>query len=127
MSYGIELVPGGPMPFRQLKYLLMSTVGDFPAPGSWQVLPPSVYGGYLYSPSNEVTSQPKITSRLGTTATMFTRLYQILYGKSLLTLFLSAEATGIVSSYRRLVLAAFFRLKWLLPHLVRMSFPLPVV
>jgi hypothetical protein len=53
ISYDIKLVPGSSMSFSQLKHLLMSSMCGFPAPGSWQVLPPLILGCYPLLFSNK--------------------------------------------------------------------------
>jgi hypothetical protein len=65
MSYDVKLMPGSPMPFGQLKYLLMSPVGGFPAPSSWQVLPPSMSGCYLYSSWQQSYSAAENYAKIG--------------------------------------------------------------
>lgn len=62
MGYDIKLMAGSSMPFGQFKYLLVSSVGGFPAPGSWQVFPPSILGSCLYSlwQQNELLSLPTL-------------------------------------------------------------------
>ena len=58
MSYDIKLVSGGPMPLRQLKHFLMSSVSSFPAPGSWQALPPLILGCYSFLFGNKILLSP---------------------------------------------------------------------
>src|SRR4030042_1291508 len=57
MSRDIKLMSGSPMPFSQLKHLLMSPMGGFSAPSSWQVLPPLTFGRHLPLLSNEINYQ----------------------------------------------------------------------